>query len=233
MNNKQIPLGFTVRDYAEFASFYAPSSLRLVKSTLQKFVNEDMSDFVYLSGIKGTGKSHLLQAICHLADKHHKPAMYFSLLELKDYPPADILEATEYVDFLCLDDIDAIAGNTEWEEALFHLFNQRNLAQKPTFFAAVETANKLPVHLADLKSRLASCLAFQLPLLNDVEKTALIQYRAIHHGMEIDETCAQFIIKRSGRNIENLVEVVERLDQESLSAVKKITIPFIKQVFNW
>lgn len=233
-STQQLLPGFTTKDTADFAGFYAPSSLRLVKSTLQQFINDSVPDFIYISGEKDTGKSHLLQAVCNLADHCGKTSMYFSLADIKDYSPEEILESIDYVEFLCLDDVDAIAGNKQWEEALFHLFNKRHSAQTSVYFSATVPAKQLNVELSDLQSRLASCLSFQLPRMSDEEKSDFIQFRAEQRGIKVKDNCVSFIIKRSGRSLGDLVEMLELLDRESLAAKRKdITIPFVKEVFGW
>jgi DnaA-homolog protein len=234
MNNvQQILPGFTARSDAFFSSFYTPPALLLVKTSLMECVQKNSPAFIYLCGMDGTGKSHLLQAVCNLADEQKKTAMYLPLRELLAYNPKDILDNTAMIDVLCIDDIDCIVGNTSWEEALFHLYNQRMAAEKATLFAAQLTARELTLQLPDLQTRLAACLSFQLPVLDDEEKVALIQFRANHTGMEINDACSQFIIQRSGRHLADLMTVLDRLDKESLIAGRKITVPFIKSVFHW
>ncbi len=233
-NTQQLLPGMAPKDAADFPGFYAPASMQLVKSTLQHFVNDNVADFIYLSGERGTGKSHLLQAVCNLADQSGKMAMYFSLADIRDYPPEEILEATDCIEFLCLDDVDAIAGNKQWEEALFHLFNKRIGVHTPIYFSATLPAKQLDINLPDLQSRLASCLSFQLPIMSDEEKSDFIQCRAEQRGIKVKDNCVSFIIKRSGRSLSELVEMLERLDIESLAAKRKdITIPFVKEVFGW
>lgn len=233
MEDQQILPGFSVSDASDFESFYAPKSLSMVKSTLQQFVRDDEEDFVYLSGVSGTGKSHLLQAVCNLASEQRKSAFYLSLADCLSYPPAQVLEGIGHFQFVCLDDVDAIASHDEWQVAIFDLFNQRKAADLPLYFAAKEPAQQIALTLADLKSRLSSCLSFQLPHFDDEEKLALLQFRAGQRAMELNDACATYIIQRSGRNLKDLIKVLDRLDQETLTAGRKITVPFIKKIFSW
>lgn len=235
MNHKtqQLLPGFTVRNDADFDSFYAPGSLRLIKSTLMQCVSREESDCIYLSGSGGSGKSHLLQAVCNAAASNGKQAIYLPMQELKAYPPEAVLEGMVDADFICLDDIDAISGLPGWQEAVFHLYNQRFALEKPVYFAAGQSARALDFQLPDLVSRLAACLAFQLPALNDEEKTALLQHLADLRGMRINDASAAYIIQRSGRSIHDLVSLLELLDRESLIANRRITVPFIKSLTGW
>jgi DnaA family protein len=62
----------------------------------------------------------------------------------------------------CLDDLQAIAGKADWEEALFHLFNRLRDSGRRLLIAASTSPRELPVKLADLKSRLTLALIFQM-----------------------------------------------------------------------
>lgn len=234
MNNvQQILPGFTVRSDANFHNFYTSQTTELIKACLLDHLQIPKSSFIYLCGVEGVGKSHLLQASCHWQIEQGKTALYLPLKELKQYAPEDILENSHQVDLICVDDIEQVVADKHWEEALFHLYNQRLVSQTPLIFSANKTVNELGVQLTDLKTRLAACLSFQMPVLTDAEKAELIQFRANLTGMELNDACVQFILHRSGRNIEDLIYVLERLDKETLSAGRKVTVPFIKQVFQW
>ena len=232
-NTQQLLLGFPVSGDADFESFYKAAPLRIVLSSLKQFVLADVSDFLYLSGGAGSGKSHLLQAVCNYASQLGKQAIYLPLSQLCAYPPEDILTGMQECQFLCVDELDAIVANPAWEVALFDLFNQRQALEKPMYFSAHEPASKLAIDLADLQSRLCSCLSFQLPQLSDNEKIALIKFRAELRGMALNDNCANYIIQRSGRNTKDLMEVLDKLDHESLLAGRKISVPFIKEIFDW
>lgn len=225
--------GFAVRSDAFFSNFYAPDSLRLVKDSLMALVNGNAFAFIYLCGMQGVGKTHLLQATCNLAEEHGKTALYLPLAEVRDFSPAEILENTESFAILCLDDLDVVAGRPAWEEALFHLYNSRLVAGKCLVLAAEKTAVELPVQLPDLRTRLTACLSLPVGQMDDAGKAGLVRFRAHLTGMEMNDACVQFVIHRSGRSIGELVRVVERLDRESLVAGRKITVPFIKAVFGW
>ncbi len=232
-NTQQLLLGFSVSGDADFDSFYKAAPLRIVLSSLKQFVLDDVTDFLYLSGSTGSGKSHLLQAVCNYADQIDKQAIYLPLSQLCDYPPEEIFAGMQECQFLCLDELDAIVGNHKWEVAIFDLFNQRQALEKPIYFAAHEPASQLAVQLADLQSRLCSCLSFQLPQLSDEEKAALLQFRAELRGMALNESCSNYIIQRSGRNNKDLMKVLDKLDHESLKAGRKVSVPFIKEMFSW
>ncbi|MGL1489135.1 hypothetical protein ACSTJG_25265, partial [Vibrio parahaemolyticus] len=75
----------------------------------------------YLWGSTGSGKSHLLQACCQALN--NKATIYLPLQILKEWGPESIDNLEEQA-LIAIDDIDAIAFDKAWEEALFHLYNK-------------------------------------------------------------------------------------------------------------
>lgn len=229
---QQLLPGFFLSSDADFAGFFTPPALRLVSATLQRCIREREPDCIFLAGPEGSGKSHLLQAACNAAAQQQLRALYLPLSQLCAYQPAEVLENADTVDIVCLDDLEAIAGNLPWQEAIFHLYNQRFQQEKPLYFAARVPARALSLELPDLASRLAACLAFQLPALDDEQKAALLIHLAQLRGMALNEVCARYIVQHMRRGIADLVAMLEKLDHASLVAGRKLTVPFIRAVLD-
>jgi DnaA family protein len=224
----QLPLNIQLRDDATFASFYEGDNLQVVKALTQLARGLD-EPFLYLWGQKGAGKSHLLQAACHAASELNVAAVYLPLQEWRNLSPL-VLQDLEKVPLVCLDDIESIAGNELWEEALFHAFN-RIRSQNVRLVISSETSPlSLPIQLPDLKSRLAWGVTYQLHRLNDEQKLAALILRAGVRGLSLNKTVGQFLLSRCPRDMNELFHTLERLDDASLSEQRRLTIPFVKQV---
>ena len=86
------------------------------------------------------------------------------------------------------------------------------------------------LNLADLKSRMASGLTFELHELTGVEKIAGLKLRAQLRGLDLNDQAAQFLLHHYARDTKNLFVMLDRLDKAALAAQRKLTIPFIKSV---
>jgi DnaA family protein len=230
---QQLLPGMAARAKSLFTTFYAPRDLLAVRTQMEGIASVGVPDLLFLHGITGSGKSHLLLAATNEAALRGREALYFSLRDIADLPPSVILEDNGTTQLLCLDDLETVVGDAAWEEALFHLFNRRVAAGQATCFAAGVPLCELEIALPDLRTRLGSCLALRLRLLDEREKRELLQKRAGQQGFEIPDACADYIINRSGRSVGDLLAVVERLDRESLKAQRKITIPFVREVLGY
>lgn len=222
-NHPQLPLRIGLRDSATFANFH-PGSNAAVTHTLQ----QGEEPFVYLWGASGSGKSHLLQALCHAATESGAVAIYLPL-DGEGVAPA-MLEGLELMSLVCLDNLDAVAGDGMWEQALFHLYNRLRESGNRLIVAARSAPGALGIALPDLVSRLGWGPVFQLQVLSDGEKAAALQQRAANRGMQMPAEVAAYLMSRSARDMHALFALLERLDELSLAAQRKLTIPFVREL---
>jgi DnaA family protein len=132
-----------------------------------------------------------------------------------------------------VDELDEIAGDAAWEEALFHLYNRvRDLARGTLIFATRHAPRKSLIQLPDLKSRLAAGLVVQVHELSDLDKIAVMCRWAEKRGLELSQVVGQFLLSRCGRNLHDLHALLDRLDNASWVLQRKLTIPFIKTVLD-
>ncbi|MGP0147592.1 DnaA regulatory inactivator Hda [Pseudomonas oryzihabitans] len=230
----QLPLGIRLRDDATFVNYY-PGANAAALGYVERLCDADAGwteSLIYLWGGAGAGRSHLMQAACHRLEELGERAIYLPMSELADYG-VELFDNLEQCELVCLDDLDALAGQRRWEEALFHLFNRLRDAGKRLLISSTSSPRQLPVQLADLKSRLTLALVFQLRPLSDEDKLRALQLRASRRGLHLTDEVGRFILSRNTRSMDALFDMLERLDQASLQARRKLTIPFVKEIMGW
>ncbi|MNN71501.1 DnaA regulatory inactivator Hda [compost metagenome] len=116
---------------------------------------------------------------------------------------------------------------------MFHLFNRLRDSGRRLLLAASSSPRELPIKLADLKSRLTLALIFQMRALSDEDKLRALQLRASRRGLQLSDEVGHFILTRGTRSMSALFDLLERLDQASLQAQRKLTIPFLKETLGW
>ncbi len=224
VDSPQLPLGIGLKDTATFDNFY-PAGNELLLQALQQG-NDAM---LYLWGPAGSGKSHLLQALCHAtAATGHSP-VYLPLQELVSLSP-DLLEGLEQQALIAVDDVQAVAGLSQWEEGLFHLYNRVRDSGHRLVVSATRAPAGLALALPDLASRLGWGPVFQLSALTDTDKRLALQLRAHRRGLEIGDEVAGYLLRRCPRDMDSLFNLLNRLDQASLAAQRRLTIPFVRQL---
>src|SRR3990167_10986345 len=115
----QLTLGISAKDNATFDNFFAGKNAEII-TALKNTASGKGERIIYLCGSSGQGCSHLLQASC--AHAHQLGSVYLPLGNLLSLSP-DVLHGLESLSLVCIDDLHLAAGQPEWEEAIFHLFN--------------------------------------------------------------------------------------------------------------
>lgn len=228
--NQQLALAIKLNDEATLMDFNW-SNNELLKQQLHTMLTKGEERLLYLWGSAGSGKSHLLQACCQEVNSTQS-AIYLPLKLLKNWGPQTI-EGLEDQTLICIDDINIITAEPAWEEALFHLYNRIRDAEKSILIiSGNQSPMMIPIHLADLRSRLSWGLVIQLIELSDADKIHTLKRYALKRGFDLPETVGQFLLNRCSRNMHDLHHLLNRLDDASLAAQRKITIPFVKGILN-
>ena len=223
----QLALPLRLADHAVFASYLATGNEMLV-ATLRDLADGGRGPGCWLWGAAGSGKTHLLQAICEQAGDQ---SVYIPMSMFAEADP-ELLEGLASRGLICIDDIDIVTGNPDWEHALFVLYNQVFEAEGRIVVAAHGSVRSSGIGLADLESRLSQLPSFQLNSLGDDETRQALQLRAGHRGLDLPDETAQFLLNRSRRDMASLYKLLDKLDDEALRAQRRLTIPFVRDVIN-
>ena len=226
--NRQLPLGLQLQASARFSNFVAGPNQEPVDQ-LKQIAAGAGDPFFLLWGAAGSGKSHLLQAACHLAAGQGRSAAYVSLADVSGLAP-EILEDWENYQLVCIDDVHCIAGERHWEEALFNLYNRIREQQGSLVVSSLTGPAGHAFRLPDLASRLAWGLVYPLHPLNDEQRLAALQQRARQRGCEMPAETGRYLLRRLPRDMPALFRLLDRLDEASLVAQRKLTVPFVKSV---
>jgi DnaA-homolog protein len=216
---RQLALGVRLRATAVFDSF-APGPNGEILSALR----QPGPGPLWIWGGRGSGKTHLLQAVCASAGD---TAAYFPLDRSLALPP-EALRGFETCRVLCVDDVDAVAGDLSWETALFGLFNAAAELQTRVIFAAGAPPRQPQWRLEDWRSRAAACVIYQLRELDDAGMIEALRLRAAQRGLQLPRETSEYLLKRMPRDLRSLFEMLDELDEASLVAQRRLTIPFIR-----
>jgi DnaA family protein len=218
-----LPLGVRLPAHAVFESFAAGANAEIIAA-----LRDPAAVPLWLWGNSGSGKTHLLQATCAaVADAGSAGGAYFSLDPALGLPP-EALAGYERVGVLCIDDVDKVAGREPWERVLFELFNAAGETGTKLIFAAAAAPRAMTWHLDDWRSRAAACLVYQLQEPDDAGRAEALQLRAAQRGLQLPPETAEYLLKRMPRDLPSLCRLLDALDEASLVAQRRLTIPFIR-----
>ena len=221
----QLPLGLRWPRRQRFEHFHAGANAAAL-AAVQALAVQPGAPWVYLSGATGSGKSHLLMAACHAAHEAGRTVQYLPLKTLHEHFMA--LRGVAGSQLIALDDIDVMAGERDAEHALFDLYNRARAEGTALVFTAQNVPAQLNLGLPDLRSRLGACTQFTLKPLEDGERREVLKQQAALRGIELDDGLLDWLFARYARDLGALLDLLDRLDQASLAAQRRITVPFLR-----
>ena len=216
---KQLALGVRLRADAVFESFWPGENGEVIAA-----LRLPGTAPLWLWGSRGSGKTHLLQAVCAAAGDS---GAYFPLTRSLALPP-EALAGFERTPVLCVDDVDAVAGDYAWERALFRLYNEAAELRTRLIFSAASPPRQPEWRLEDWRSRAGACVVYQLQELDDAGRMEALRLRAAQRGLQLPVETSEYLLKRMPRDLRSLFEILDQLDEASLVAQRRLTIPFIR-----
>lgn len=227
MKPTQIPLRIRLRDSSVFASYFATRNKPAV-SALLALAPGAPPTCVWLHGARASGKTHLLQAACVRWSEEGAATAYVPLRDLG--ASAEVLAGYGDLALVALDDAEVLAGNPAAERALFRLYQELDEHGGHLLVAGSSPPAALDFGLRDLASRLNGGLVLTLQTLDEAEQVQALQLRAQLRGFELPEETVQYLQRRMPRDMASLCAFLDQLDEASLIAQRKLTVPFVREV---
>ncbi len=228
--SKQIPFQFGDFQKNDLESFLTGENEALIK-LIKQITNKETNHTLYLWSDSGTGKSHLLQAACKQAAESELHVAYIPLNQL-DELSAEMLHDLGELDLVCIDDVEEVIGQIEWQQGLTWLYNELKDNEHSLIISGHTSPASSKLELDDLKSRLSSDQVIQIKSPNDELKVEILKQKANERSFELSDEVIEFLIRRVDRNLTSLIEVLDKIDHASLAEKRKITIPFVKGLIN-
>lgn len=185
----------------------------------------------YLYGGAGTGKSHLLTAICDSFLEVGKSAIKVSLLELLD-APIDAITSLERYDLVALDDIEAISGVPHWQKAVFHLINKNNEDGGQLVFSSRFAPIELRLELPDLQSRLTQAVSVKVPSGQSyADRYALLNSVIERRGVHFDPQIIEYLLLHGPTQTSILLQSLDQLEKLLQGEKVKLSHATLKQIY--
>ena len=197
-----------------FENYVMTPSNRLVRLAAQKICETPGAyNPLYIYGLPGVGKTHLLYAIANAYNKEQKTAIYISanqfleeMIEvIKTGNNPEFREKYHQADVLLIDRLQYISGKEASQKELLNIVERRLLENKQVVVAGDSSLGRIP----DLEEELHACLArgvcieIQTPDLDT--KTKIIAEKLKKNGIEWPVDACRYV----ALNISSGVEQIE------------------------
>ena len=230
---KQLIFPFQINQKASFDSFFcSPDNQNLMARLADVVSSPDTSELI-IHGEEGSGKSFLMQAICNELSSAQKQFAFIPMKKAFNMG-VEIFQNLGSLDAVCIDDLQLILANQDWETALFNLINE---CQQSNCTLMLSLGGTQPLDesiiLPDLLSRIKRMEFIALHAVQDEFFNQAIDFVAQQLDIKIEEAELEFLLKHQTRIFSLLVENIITLDNQAASLKRKITIPLIKETLNF
>ena len=173
----------------------------------------------YLWGQAASGKTHLLKAVEESLREQGATAGWLD---------ATMLEPPEFNDnwaVVLLDDVHLYTAVQQ--HAAFNWFVNAQTLQRGVLAAGALPPADLKLR-EDLRTRLGWGHVFQLHVLSEPERRAVLRQAADARGVFLGDEVMDFMLTRFSRDLGSLMQLLEQLDGYAMQTKRAITIPLIK-----
>ncbi|WP_213955542.1 MULTISPECIES: DnaA regulatory inactivator Hda [unclassified Variovorax] len=220
---KQLALDIGLATSPTLAGFFAGPNEAAVRH-LQVWVGEGAQALhspvpTYLWGDGGCGKTHLLEAV---SSALHEQGGTVGWLHADLAEPPDFDERWVAV---LMDDVHLYSAVQQ--HAAFNWFVNAQSLQRGVVAAGALPPADLPLR-EDLRTRLGWGHVFQLQLLSEAERRAVLRRAADARGVMLSDEVLDYMLHRFSRDLGSLIELLDQLDGFALRTQRAITIPLIR-----
>ena len=174
---------------------------------------------LYMYGGAGLGKTHLLQAIGHMALANNIKVLYVRAEEytnqlvnaLREKRTEEFRNKYRSVDMLLVDDVQFFSGKTQTEENFFHTFDELHNANHQIAITSDRPPKAIPFLQGRLRSR------FEWGLVTDIQapdfetRLAILQAKAKQKGVDVSADVLEFIALQIQQSIRSLEGSLNRV----------------------
>ena len=229
---KQLIFPFQINQKASFDSFFCSPDNQNLMTRLADIVSSPDTSELIIHGEEGSGKSFLMQAICNELSSAEKQFAFIPMKKAFNMG-VEIFQNLGSLDAVCIDDLQLILANQDWETALFNLINE---CQQSNCSLMLSLGGTQPLEesvvLPDLLSRIKRMEFVALNAVQDESFNQAIDFVAQQLDIRIEKAELEFLLKHQIRKFSLLVENIIALDKQAASLKRKITIPLIKETLN-
>ena len=221
---KQIALDIGLAPGPSLNNFFSGPNQAALQH-LQLWVGNDKRSPVptYVWGESGSGKTHLLRAAQAALRDQGCPVGWMD---------ASVAEPSAFDDawrVVILDDVHLYTAVQQ--HAAFNWFVNATAPSDGQQRWVLAAGGMPPSDLAlreDLRTRLGWGHIFQLQVLSETERRAVLRQQADDRGVFLSDEVMDFMLNRFSRDLSSLIQLLDQLDSYALQTQRAITIPLIK-----
>ncbi|MBC7539552.1 MAG: hypothetical protein H7281_12080 [Bacteriovorax sp.] len=206
-----------------FSNFCLGNSNQFAVEAIKRFIFNDKSDFnmMYLKASSGLGKSHILHAVANemfLRKKTFTLSSPFMMSLL-----IDNFNALKFYEFILIDDIEEIEGNSEMLKLFCQLIDYAQSGR----MKLIITGSKLPKELNDcddrFKGKLSAALIHNVFEMNNVLAYEIVNSKCEGLNLILPESVKELVSNQLDFNVYGLESLLHKFKNTSDIKSREIT----------
>ena len=223
---KQLLLDISPPCLPTLENFVPGRNLELFQTLKKILEGQEQERFIYLWGVNGCGKSHLLQAAVESFIQNKLDAAYINCGITQNFEME--FPVVDKINCLAIDNVGHLNSSTQID--LFNLYNHiRDECQSLMLVSGSVAPSQLNLR-EDLVTRLGWGLIYQVHELSDDEKIQAMKKHAKRKGFELTQDVCNYLLRHVKRDLPSLIVTLDALDLHSLREKRPITIPMLREL---
>ena len=231
----QLIFDFPVIPRFSFENFVVCSGNKTAYHFARKIATGDATEnLLYIYGPEGSGKTHLLTALCHAVGGRYFSFRDAGSLYLGDEPTEGSSRLADHfadATALVLDDLHLLPDSQQVRVELWELFNAFYTAGKKIAIAGLVPPKELPHLDGHLTSRLLWGLVARMDVSDDESRRMILKKLAEDRQMALPDEVIDQMLLRVRRDIPSLVYALETINRTAIATKRKVSLRLAKEIF--
>jgi chromosomal replication initiator protein len=195
---------------------------------------------LFIYGVVGVGKTHLLQSIGNEAIRNNpNTVVRYTTSEqftnelinhLKSQTMETFKQAYREIDILLIDDVQVLSGREKTQQEFFHVFNNLHQLNKQVVITSDRTPRAIPTIEDRLKSRFEGGMIADVSRPDLETRMAILRLKLLEKSATLEEDCIRFIAENITNNARELEGALNRVLVSAEFQRVRPTVPYITKV---
>jgi len=229
----QLIFDFPVKPRFSFENFVVCCGNKTAYQFARKLaVGDGTENLLYIYGPEGSGKTHLLTALCNAVGGKYLSFRDANELYFGDYPTEGLSRLSDHfadATALILDDLHLLPDNQEVRVELWELFNSFYNSGRKIAIAGLAPPKELPHLDGHLTSRLLWGLVARMDVSDDESRRMILKKLAEDRHMSLPDDVIDQMLLRVRRDIPSLVYALETINRFAISTKRKVGLRLAKE----